>query len=297
MLVLPILMGARTAASDPSVEDPVERALHALATEGASKVRTQAVLALRDDADEPRVRDALIDALTDDSPLVRAASANVLGTLAGPHGFESLCIAATDADPLVARWAGWAVRRTLAMAPRVKVRVKGLKSPGRDKSDELAKTYQDGVLKALLADARFDVASSMDFDDEVPEGDRVAFFGLSLPGVKVPVVTVSLVGRVVTEGDRRAAVASASLRAEVKGGFAAFEVAAEARGVEGPPPPPDPFADEFTIPKERDDARVVAAEAAGRAVGALLIEAFEPEAVPPAEVSGGRAERNHRRGR
>jgi hypothetical protein len=297
MLVLPILMGARTASADPSVEGPVGRALHALATERAPKVRTQAVLALRDDADEPRVRDALIDALTDDSPLVRAAAANVLGTLAGPHGFESLCVAATDADPLVARWAGWAVRRTLAMAPRVKVRVKGLRSPGRDKSDELAKTYQDGVLKALLADTRFDVASSMDFDDEVPEGDRVAFFGLSLPGVKVPVVTVSLVGRVVTDGDRRAAVASASLRAEVPGGFAAFEVAAEARGVEGPPPPPDPFADEFSIPKERDDARVVAAEAAGRAVGVLLIEAFEPEAVPPAEVSGGRAERNHRRGR
>ena len=297
MLALPILLVAGTASSDSSVEGAVGRALHALAVEKSPKVRTQAVLALRDDADEPRVRNALIEALSDGSPLVRAAAANVLGTLAGPHGYESLCGAARDPDPLVARWAGWAVRRTLAMAPRVKVRVKGLKSPGRDKADELAKAYQDGVLKALLADVRFDVATSMDFDDEVPEGDRIAFFGLALPGVKVPVVTVSLVGRVVTDGDRKAATASASLRVEVPGGFPAFELAAEARGIEGPQPPPDPFADEFSIPKERDDARVVAAEAVGRAVGARLVGAFAPEAVRPVEAEEGRAERNRRRGR
>lgn len=297
MLVLSILLGAGSAGSDPAGDGRVGRALNALAVEKAPKVRTQAVLALRDDAGEPEVRDALIASLADESPIVRAAVANVLGTRADPHAFEGLCGAARDPDPLVARWAGWAVRRTLAMSPRVKVRVKGLKSPGRDKADELAKAYQDGVLKTLLTDPRFDVASSMDFDDEVPEGDRVAFFGLTLPGVKVPVVTVSLVGRVVTAGDRKSATASASLRVEVPGGFPAFEVAAEAQGVEGPEPPPDPFADEFSIPKERDDARVVAAEAAGRSVGALLVGAFDPEAVRPVDTRDGRAERNRRGGR
>ncbi len=295
-LLLPILLVAANVAADEDAESRVEIALRALSSDGSAKVRAQAVLALADDAETPLVRDALIEALDDRSPIVRAAAANVLGSLAGPHAFEALCRAATDSDELVAKWAGWAVRRTLTTTPRVKVRVKGLKSPGHAKSDDLAKAYQDGVLKTLLLDQRFDVASSMDFDDEVPEPDRVEFFGLMLPGVKVPPITISLVGRVVTAGNRSVARASATLRVEVSGGFAVFDLAAEAEGVEGPEPPPDPFADEYTIPKQRDDARIVAAEAAGRAIGEQLIEAFRPEGVRPIDDRGGGSGRSRRIG-
>lgn len=294
-IVVALLIAGASRAEDGDRER-VARALDALSADRSAKVRAQATLALRDDAGDEAVRDALVAALDDDSPIVRAAAANVLGGLAGPHAFEALCRASRDPDPLVAKWAGWAVRRTLALARRVKVRIKGLKNPGQEKSDELTKAYQEGVLKALLEDGRFEVQSSMDFTDELEPRERVVFFGLELPGVPVPPIAVELVGRVVTTGTRKAATAAATLRVEVAGGFAAWEHAAQAEGVEGPPPPPDPYADEYSIPKEPDDARVVAAEAAGRRIGELLLASLRPEAVAPVDERRGRAGTSRRPG-
>lgn len=278
-------------------EDVATKAISALGTERNPKIRAQAALALRGEAGNPEAREALLQGLGDPSPMVRAAAANVLGQHADSRTYDALASAASDPDPLVARWAGWAVRRILSTVPKVKVRVKGLKSPVREKSDEIAKSYQEGVLTVLLEAGGFDVSNSMDFTDELEAGEGVAFFGLALPGVAVQAVQVALVGRVVTTGDRSAARAEAFLRVEVPGGATAWSVTAQAEGVEGPAPPPDPYADEYSIEKRGEDARLVAAAAVGREVGRQLVDAFRSSAESPVdgEKQRGPASRRSRR--
>jgi len=235
----------------------------ALTSDPSPRVRAQAALGLESKGKDPKAVSALIAALGDSSRLVRGSAAKALGTIGAPEAFAPLCRAALDPNAFVAKWAKKSAIRVASSAPVVTFNVRGLKAKRGWRPDTLTKAYQEGVLEELLSRDRFDVASSMDFRDDVEKGE---------PG---PQVMLVLEGEVVgTTGNRKKAEARVTFRAVAVPGVVIWKGKAKAKGKGGEPPPPDPYADEYTIVEEPPDAREMAVTAAGKAVAASFAKAL-----------------------
>lgn len=236
-----------------------------LTRDSSPRVRAQAALGLASKGDAPGVVEALIGALRDRNRLVRGSVAKALGTIGDPKAFAPLCKATRDKDSFVAKWARKSAIRVASQAPVITFNVRGLRSRRGWEPDQMTKAFQEGVLEELMSRDRFDVASSMDFrEDDVPEEEK-------------PDVVVVLEGEVIrTTGTKKNATANVTFKAVATPGVVIWEGKATGTGKGGEPPPPDPYADEYTIVEEPPDAREVAVVTAGRNVAASFAEAVTP---------------------
>lgn len=227
------------------------------------KVRAQAALALsRLPKDQENVT-ALIEALKDQSKIVRGAAAKALGILGAPQAYGPLCQASTDRDSFVAKWSRWAILSVLGKADVVRFTLRGIKAEGVAKADDMTRYMQEGVLEVLISSGRFEPLSALDFtseeDGDASEGEKGSSDSVS----------VALEGRVEkVEGDGGRARVRVSLKAVAPCGITLWEGLGQGVGERGAPPEPDEFADEYTIPEEPLDARLVAAKEASKS-GAL----------------------------
>ncbi len=278
--VLVVLMMNATAWAD-------SRLVQVLATDPSPKVRAQAALRLATQPPTPEVQTALIAALDDPASIVRGSAARALGEIGGDEAYAPLCRTARDADGFVAKWSRWAAVRVASRARTIAITVQGLQvepsrlgSPGdrrvRLLAEDMTRNLQDGVLAALVETGRFDVDAGMDFTDEVEGAQR-------LPGpAQGPGVRVAIRGRLARlSGDERSAEVEVRAEAQGPSGVLLWEGVVRATGAQATQGGQDEYVDEFTIPKDPVDARVRAAEAAGRAVAQELARALGPQPLGP----------------
>ncbi len=299
------------AATGASARDPaVDQALGMLGGDRSPKVRAQAALTLRMAGEDPGVRTALLAALGDGDAIVRAAAANALGAVPHTDAFEALSKATRDRDPMAAKWARWALRRTMASAPTI--RVDGVKvdvtAPGR--SEELGRVFEGALLGVLLATGgRFEIERTRATMDFSTEGDRPSssnsqedsaddrkmmdlmrqgrFDAAAMaPGIDLDAAPVSV--RLLAEIDARdaapGAVARARLRATTTDGVVAWEVMADGAG--RPPVIPAGERDEYTMAPRPEDLRKDAVDAAGQAAARSLVEGMKTPESPPGGADG-----------
>lgn len=263
------------------------RLIQALASDPSPKVRAQAALGLTLQPATPDVTAALVRALNDEAAIVRGSAAKVLGSVGTDDTFVPLCRAARDPDQFVSKWARWAAARVAARTSMIvftvrDIQVEAQHRPGVSKTysrllaEDMTRNLQEGVLQVLLESGGFDVQAGMDFSAEVEGATAVA----TGQGQGDPKVRIAVRGRLVrmTSDDHRAEV---EVRLEAVGPFGVVLWEVQVRGVgmseEQPAPPKDEYVDEFTIPTEQVDTRVLAAQDAGRAAGRELVRALRSE--------------------
>ncbi len=240
--------------------DGLDKLLAALASDPSSRVRAQAALALGSRAGAPEVEVALLGALHDGNGIVRAAAAKALHETASPQAFHDLCWAAVDPDPLVAKWAGLAVRRMIARAGAVRLDVRDLVSRTGYDNDLSTKTFQEIVLERLVRDPRYDVGTDMDFRDDGGPSQR--------PVVALRVTGVAWLDAMERDPQRPADPLRAKVRVTIRvlapSGFVVLAVEATGRG-RTRAPAPDPEADKFSLPAPTVDGRLAALRQAAEA--------------------------------
>lgn len=312
-----VVAGLVAVAMAASAQDQsVDAALGLLRTDRSAKVRAQAALTLRAAAEVPEVRAVLKAALGDGAAIVRAAAATALGAVPHTDAYEALSRVAKDRDPLVAKWAGWALRRTVAAAPTVRVAEVRVQVTAPSRSDSLARTFEGALLGVLLgAGGRFEIektAATMDFaaDGEAsstevaepdPDADRKAlelmrqgrFDAAALamgegPGLDEAPVSVRLLAEIDARDAGTGAVAKVRLRGTTPEGTQAFEVSGEGTG--RPPTVPENERDEYTTVPRPEDLRNEAVDAAGLAVAKALVKQLAAPEIPP-DGPNGRAAR------
>lgn len=259
--------------------------LVALASDPSPRVRAQAALALGPRAAEPEVEGALLVALHDGDGIVRAAAAKALRETAGPQAFHDLCWAAVDPDPLVAKWAGLAVRRVIARSGAVRLDVRDLVSRTGYDNDLSTKTFQEVVLERLVRDPRYDVGTDMDFRDDGGPGRR--------PVVALRVSGVAWLEAMEFDPERPADPPTAEVRVTIRvlapSGFVVLAVEATGRG-RTRAPVPDPDADEYSLPTAKVDGRLTALRRAAEAAADGLAERLASgEEGDPAPGGGARS--------
>lgn len=252
-----------------AIASGLDELLAALASDPSPRVRAQAALALGARAGAPEVEVALVAALYDGDGIVRAAAAKALSETASPQAFHDLCWAAVDPDPLVAKWAGLAVRRVIARSGAVRLDVHDLVSRTGYDNDLSTKTFQEVVLERLVRDPRYDVGTDMDFrDGGRPQGQ---------PVVALRITGVAWLDAMEFDPERPADPPMAEVRVTIRvlapSGFVVLAVEATGRG-RTRTPAPDPDADEYSLPAVNVDGRLVAlrraAEAAADELAARL---------------------------
>ncbi len=271
-------MGGSAAGADP-------RLIQALASDPSPKVRAQAALGLASRPATPEGNTALVKALDDPASIVRGSAARALGLLGTDESFATLCRAAGDPDRFVSKWARWAALRVAARSGSIAFTVRDLRvEPGRLAgvgreegartrilADDMTRNLQDGVLQVLIGTGRFDVDAGMDFSDEVEGAVRMA--GAAGPAP----VRIALRGSLLrVSGDARRAEVEVRIEAVGPSGLVLWEGPARGVGSAEDPPAQDDDVDEYTIPEEPVDARVLASEDAGRTAAGDLARALSP---------------------
>ncbi len=260
----------------------IDDLLAALASDPSPRVRAQAALALEARAAAPEVEAALLGALHDGDAIVRAAAAKALRETASPQAFHDLCWAAVDPDPLVAKWAGLAVRRVIARAGAVRLDVRDLVSRTGYDNDLSTKTFQEVVLERLVRDRRYDVGAEMDFRDDGGPGRR--------PVVALRVSGVAWLDAMEFDPERPADPPTAEVRVTIRvlapSGFVVLAVEATGRG-RTRAPIPDPDADEYSLPAATVDGRLTALRRAAEAAADELAERLASGETEAPEPGGG----------
>ncbi len=260
----------------------IDDLLAALASDPSPRVRAQAALALEARAAAPEVEVALLGALHDGDAIVRAAAAKALRETASPQAFHDLCWAAVDPDPLVAKWAGLAVRRVIARAGAVRLDVRDLVSRTGYDNDLSTKTFQEVVLERLVRDRRYDVGAEMDFRDDGGPGRR--------PVVALRVSGVAWLDAMEFDPERPADPPTAEVRVTIRvlapSGFVVLAVEATGRG-RTRAPIPDPDADEYSLPAATVDGRLTALRRAAEAAADELAERLASGETEAPEPGGG----------
>ncbi len=262
------------------------RLVRVLASDPSPKVRAQAALGLLSAPATPEGNAALVQALDDPAAIVRGSAARALGAIGSEESFDSLCRAARDPDRFVSKWARWAAAQVAARSRSIVFTVRDLRvEPGRLGrnggwgprpsllAEDMTRNLQDGVLQVLVGTGRFDVDAGMDFRDEDD--------GAVQTPVGRPAVRLALRGRLVSvSGDERRAEVEVRMEAVGPSGLVLWEGSARGVGTRETGGAQE-YEDEYTIPEEPVDARVKAAEAAGRAAAEALARALGPGSSPP----------------
>ena len=170
LVLVGLFLGAtRAGAQTPpgSVEDALVRL-----GDRSAKVRAQAVLVLGAMEPGESIRAALRERLLDASPLVRAAAAKALVQRPSPDLVEPLMDLVRDPDPMVVKWASWALRRTIASAQRLRITDTALRISGTREASVVGRTFESELLRGLLAgEGPFELdpnESTLDFSEASP---------------------------------------------------------------------------------------------------------------------------------
>lgn len=265
---LAVLLGPQDARAQDATDDLTQ----ALATGSSARVRAQAALALQAQAGDPAVQVALVGALRDPDPIVRAAAAKAFKDAAPADAFPALSEAAWDPDPLVAKWAARVLRRIVARARVIVVDIRPLSSRLGVSADQATKSLQSIVLERLLVSSRFDVPTAMDFGAG-PEAAvltqrpvRVSIDGEAVPAPAQPGVEATVEVR---------------LRVTTPSGHVVWEGGAVAGGRMEAAADPDPDSDAYTIRDAPTDARLVALREAARKAADELARALDADGTDP----------------
>lgn len=253
--MLLILVGGGTALARQATPS----ALIAAMEDSSPKVRAKAARAMGGFPDAPEVVFALIDALSDESQIVRGSAARSLELMAPESAFDVLCDSAMDSDDFVAKWAVRALKAVVMAAKRIVLGINGL-SAGKE-SDAMTKAFQGGFLEKILESERFDVAGAFDFGDS-ETGEK--------HGVKL-----EMVGELIAGGTRENGTATSEAKTEAPCGAVVFDLGVKSQSGQGVAPPTDPYADEYSIRVEPEDARVLAAGLLGQELASALRMALD----------------------
>jgi len=287
VLLAGLFLAASLAGAQPS-SGSVEDALARLQDRSA-KVRAQAALVLGSMDPDDRIRAALRESLSDPSPIVRAAAAKALGRRPSPDLLDALEELARDPDPMVTKWASWALRRTIATVSRLRITDTVLRISGTRESSTVGRTFESELLRGLLSsEGPFELdprESTLDFSEDSPRdpdpGPSTADVNRWMRDGRFEMAAVEdgdegkraredrpcplrISGTVeMREGDREVVV-QASIRLVMADGFEVLEGRANVRAA---PPAGDPRdRDEYSIEVTPAQLRIQAAGEAGRKV-------------------------------
>lgn len=259
----------------------IGRLLLVVQSDSGPRVRAQAILALAPKANVPEVSRVLVSMLKDGDPIVRAAAIRSLYDSPPPAAYKPISEVAMDPDELVAKWGSIVLRRLVARAGTVDFSIRGIRSSLDHKPDLSRKIFQERVLEVLLKHERFDVSSKMDFEATAHWPRRPISVGIDLGGD---------VHVLFHEGDE--AQVEASLKAVAPSGFVLWEQKVQARGLPGEPPPGDFEDDEYGVPVEPDDERIVALKNAATALAKALVAGLSAEPAGEGPVPARRGRRS-----
>ncbi|HOA12320.1 MAG TPA: HEAT repeat domain-containing protein [Myxococcota bacterium] len=241
----------------------VGKLLSNLSGSGAARIRAQAALALSSFDHNPAVVKALVRALEDPHVMVRSSAARALMAIAPAEAFADICrIGAQEKEPFALNWIQKAAARSAGASTKVLVNVDGLECVGADNRMMVSQKLRSAFLQKLFAYDGYSIGVSLDFS-----GDASADEGAG--------VELDIVGSFTVDGNKQATSGKLDVRAVTTEGFVVWSTVIETLDVvQGKAPEiKDPFADEFTIREEGEDARLVAATEAGtRAATRLNVE-------------------------
>jgi len=286
-----LLAGMSLAVPSAGAQSPTTNLEEALLRLGdrSAKVRAQAALVLGMQEASDEIRAALRDRLSDSSPLVRAAAAKALGRRPTPDLLEPMAALARDPDPMVAKWASWALRRTVASAARLRITDTTFRISGTREPRSVGRTFESELLRGLLAsDGPFELDSrdtTLDFsagsaDEPAPAASTVDANRLLREGrfdmammaapedgkdsLAAGPCALELSGTVEMREGAGEVQVRASVRLVLPGGVPVLEAAAEVRAA--PPSGDSRERDEYTLEVTPAQLRLQAAGEAGRRV-------------------------------
>jgi hypothetical protein len=246
--------------AEPGQAPAAAHLINLLKNSASSRVRTQAALALGSQKPDPAVVDALMAALGDSDAKVRGAAGRGLQELTPVEKFDAISERAVkEEDPFALKWIGMAAVRTAAVAPAVYVGIAGLECIDGYERDQATRNLQTGFLVYVLAKNGYNLSSAFDFSTGESGAARAIVNGIEL----------QIKGSLATSGDASSAKATVNVTAVARCGFEVWKGTCSVEDV-GPGElvqEDDPFADEYTIRDEPEDARLVAATQAGREAG------------------------------
>jgi len=246
---------AQTRAESP--EEVKERLLRALFTDRSAKVRAQAALSLADFTNDESVLDALIQTMSDKSPVVRGTVARVLGLSRAKRAFGVLCQASFDKDKFVAKWASEGLLEVLKGGHNLKVsvdvQVGNIRNATSVEREDIRRMMMDGLLSVLTKESNIDIETRLiDF-----EGNG----GFS--GARDDIM-LSVVAQL--EDARKedgVGVATVKVRVTSVHGCKVWEGTGEGRAV-AKKAEEDEFRDEYSMPTPEIDPRIEASETGAR---------------------------------
>lgn len=243
--------------SKKSSEDVKERLLEALSTDRSVKVRAQAALSLANFTDDEKVLDALIQAMSDKSSVVRGTVARVLGLSKARKAFATLCQASLDTDKFVSKWASDGLLQVLKAGHEFRVvvgaEVPRIRNATAMECEDIRRAMMDGLLAVLAADPKIDIETML-----------VDFTGkASSDASKRDIVLVVFAELVDARKEDGQGIARVRVRVTSMPGCKVWEGIAEGKAVQKPPEE-DEFRDEYSMPNPEVDPRIEAAEVGAR---------------------------------
>jgi hypothetical protein len=261
---------AMAQAPDEAPDEVKERLLKALLTDRSAKVRAQAAFSLAEFTDDKRVLDALIQTMSDKSPIVRGTIARVLGLSRAKEAFGTLCQAFFDKDRFVSKWASEGLLDVLKGQREFRVVVGAEIAYIRDatamEQEEMRRAMMDGLLSVLTKDSKINIQTKLiDFSEgagsRTSEPDIVLYVSALLEDAKK---------------ENGEAIVRVRVRIASNQNCKVWEGVAEGRAV-ARATDEDEFRDEYSMQRVEVDPRIEAGESAARQAVLGFIRAIREE--------------------
>jgi hypothetical protein len=225
-----------------------DKLISTLRFSGQARVRAQAALALGAYDNDPAVTEALLTALSDSHVMVRSSAARGLMALAPWERFPQICAyGMAETEPFARTWIQKAAARAAGAAPKVLINVDAMDCVSGENRGPTGQKLRSAFLEKVFSYDGYSVGVALDFSDEGGSD--------SIKGVEI-----AIVGDLTTTGTKQKGSATLDIRAVAPGGFVVWSAVIEVVDADQGRAPEinDPYADEYTIREEGEDARLVA---------------------------------------